>query len=212
MGVARLRAWPALTLLQLFLVVRLWLGGHDLKEGLQDAPQVARVVGLQLVGHTCGGRGEGRGGACWLLSRCGSGPGTSSSLDEPGWEATPTPHPRFPLAEAKFRRQGKEGTGPRPRRAPHPRQQLVPFMLLCWGSQPRPPKGSGSSLRDDSTPPSVPTPVAAPSPSRPPRPALLGTCPDRGPLGLPPPSRAEVSSSLSQVGSALLSEKLFEGR
>lgn len=32
-----------------------------------------------------------------------------------------------------------------------------------------------------------------------------------GPLGLPPPSPAEVSSSLRRVGSALLSEKLFEG-
>ena len=52
-----------LTFLQLFLVVRLWLGGHDLKEGLQDAPQVAGIVGLQLVGHACRARGEGRGGA-----------------------------------------------------------------------------------------------------------------------------------------------------
>lgn len=30
-------------------------------------------------------------------------------------------------------------------------------------------------------------------------------------MGLPPPSPAEVSSSLRRVGSALLSEKLFEG-
>lgn len=61
-GVARLRACPGppLTLLKLFFVIRLWLGGHDLEEGLENAPQIAGIVGLQLVGHACGGRpGEG---------------------------------------------------------------------------------------------------------------------------------------------------------
>lgn len=59
----------ALTLLQLFLVVRFWLGGHDLKEGLENTPQVAGIVGLQLVSHTWR-RGQGRAG---VLASSGAG-------------------------------------------------------------------------------------------------------------------------------------------
>lgn len=61
-------------------------------------------------------------------------------------------------------------------------------MLLSVESQPRPPKGPGSSLGDDPEPPGVLTPgqllphhshlhCGA---------ALLGTCPDEGALGAPP--------------------------
>lgn len=178
---------PALTFLQLFLVVRLWLGGHDLKEGLQDAPQVAGVVGLQLVGHACGGRGEGRGGTADCGACCSSGPEASPSLDEPGREAAPQPR-KGPSGRSQVQEVREEGMGPRPSSAAPfpPGQQLVSFILLSWGSQPWPPKGSGSSMRDDPAPLSVPTPVAAPSPSWPPWPALLGTCPDWGALGAAP--------------------------
>ena len=117
---------PALTFLQLFLVVRLWLGGHDLKEGLQDAPQVAGVVGLQLVGHACGGRGEGRGGTADCGACCGSGPEASPSLDEPGREAAPQPR-KGPSGRSQVQEVREEGMGPRPSSAaPFPPGQQLP--------------------------------------------------------------------------------------
>ena len=136
-------------------------------------------------------------------------------MDERGQEAaTQPPAPRVSLAEAKFRTQGKEGDSPPPSSASHP-QAAVSLLhafirrvsatatkgprLLTRGrpQAPRCAHPRGSSF-----------PITATSTAGPP---FWGPAQMRGPLGLPPPSPAEVSSSLSWVGSALLSEKLFEG-
>lgn len=49
-GLSTCPGW-ALTLLQLFLVICFWLGGHDLKQSFENTSQVARIVGLQLIRH-----------------------------------------------------------------------------------------------------------------------------------------------------------------